>query len=221
MLAPELALIKGSMGRDKFFDVLRDNGLLVKRRKRYERTTNSFHRFRKYKNQFKHNPPMAPNQVYVSDITYLRTGRRFVYLFLITDAFSRKIVGWEVSASLGLEGAVAAARMAIRQCPDPRVVIHHSDRGLQYCCPTYEKLLLSHGITISMTEENHCYENALAERVNGILKDEFLLAEDQINLTVAKKAVGEAITIYNTERLHWSLDLKTPESVHTADKKSF
>lgn len=215
MLQGDLALIKGSMGRDKFFDVLRDNGLLVKRRKRYERTTNSFHRFRKYKNQYKHRLPTAPNQAQVSDITYLRTGGRFVYLFLITDAYSRKIVGWDVNASLGVEGAMKAARMAIRQCPNTKDVIHHSDRGLQYCLPVYEKLLLDQGMIISMTEENHCYENAMAERVNGILKDEYLLCEDQLDLKTATRAVKEAIEIYNNKRLHWSLDLKTPESVHT------
>lgn len=213
--------IKGPIGRDKFFDVLRDNGLLVNRRKRYERTTNSLHRFRKHKNQFKNNRPTAPNQAFVSDITYLRTGSRFVYLFLTTDAFSRKIVGWDVSASLGVEGALKTARMAINQCPNPKKAIHHSDRGLQYCLPVFEKQLVDQGMVISMTEENHCYENAMAERVNGILKDEYLLGEDQRDLETAKKAAREAIEIYNTRRLHWSLDLKTPESVHSGGQIIF
>lgn len=221
MLEPDLLEIKGSMGRDKFFDVLRDNGLLVRRRKRYERTTNSLHRFRKHKNQFKHNPPTRPNQAYVSDITYLRTGHRFAYLFLTTDAFSRKIIGWDVRESLGAEGALKTARMAIAQCPDTRKVIHHSDRGWQYCLPAFEQQMLKKGMIMSMTEENHCYENALAERVNGILKDEYLLGEDQLDLETARKAAREAISIYNTKRLHWSLDLKTPESVHSGGQIIF
>jgi putative transposase len=133
LLGADLLSLERKVGRDKFFDVLRSNGLLVKRYKRYEKTTDSHHWFRKYKNRIKDKRLNAPNQAYVSDITYIRLKRRFAYLFLITDAYSRKIVGWHLSGSLAVEGALSALHMAIRQCPDTRGVIHHSDRGIQYC----------------------------------------------------------------------------------------
>jgi transposase InsO family protein len=214
LLGEDLHQLGRSMGRDKFFDILRDKDLLVKRKKQFQKTTNSYHRFWKYKNLLKDKTLTAPHQAYVSDITYLRTRKKFVYLFLITDAYSRMIVGWSVSQSLGLEGALEAARMAIRQCPYRKGLIHHSDRGFQYCCPQYVERLTNQGMLMSMTEENHCYENAIAERVNGILKDEFLLDSEMPNLEITRKAVKQAIKVYNTRRPHWSLQLKTPANVH-------
>jgi transposase InsO family protein len=214
LLGEDLHQLGRSMGRDKFFDILRDKDLLVKRKRKFQKTTNSYHRFWKYKNLLKDKTLTAPHQAYVSDITYLRTKEKFVYLFLITDAYSRMIVGWSVSQTLGLEGALEAAGMAISRCPDTTGLIHHSDRGFQYCCPQYVKRLLDQRMLISMTEENHCYENAIAERVNGILKDEFLLDSEMANLEKTRKAVKQAITTYNTRRPHWSLQLRIPANVH-------
>ena len=216
LLSDDLQQLERSIGRDKFFDILRDKDLLVKRKKKFQRTTNSYHRFRKYMNCFKDKKPTAPNQAWVSDITYIRTRQKFAYLFLITDAYSRKIVGWKLSDSLAIESAMEALSMAIRQCSCPKGVLHHSDRGFQYCSPQYVNLLLENKMIISMTEENHCYENAMAERVNGILKDEFFLDEEMPDLKTARRAVTQAIKTYNTKRPHWSLGLQIPSEIHTA-----
>lgn len=204
------------IGRDKFFDILRSQDLLVKRKRKYIHTTDSFHRFRVYKNRLREQKLTGPDQAYVSDITYLRTREGFVYLFLITDAWSRKIVGWSLSESLSIEGGIKALKMAIKQCSQTQEVIHHSDRGVQYCSHDYVALLKKNKMIISMTEENHCYENGLAERVNGILKDEFLLDETFADKEVALKAVKQAIESYNTRRPHWSLQLRTPWQAHSA-----
>lgn len=216
LLKNDLDKLPGSIGRDKFFDILRELGLLVKRRKKYVSTTDSYHRFRKYKNKLKGKLLTGPNQAYVCDITYLRTKGRFVYLFLQTDAYSRMITGWSLSDSLSIEGAIKALKMTIKQSKNMKGSIHHSDRGIQYCSKEYVRLLKKHKVEISMTEENHCYENAIAERVNGILKDEFLLDETFANKKMALKAVKEAVTSYNTRRPHWSLKLCTPEQIHQA-----
>jgi putative transposase len=216
LLKADLSSIEGSIGRDKFFDILRKRGLLVKRKKRYARTTDSNHHFHKHKNKLKGRLLTGPNQAYVSDITYLRTREGFVYLFLQTDAYSRMITGWDLSTSLAIEGAIKALKMTIGQSPKTTGAIHHSDRGIQYCSKDYVKLLAGEKMEISMTEENHCYENAIAERVNGILKEEFLLYQEFADKQSAFKAVKEAIKSYNERRPHWSLDLCTPLQVHTA-----
>jgi len=217
LLQDELGRMNSPAGRDKFFDILRNAGLLVKKKKKYVRTTDSYHHFRKYKNKLKDRLLKGPNEAWVSDITYLRTQRDgFVYLFLQTDAYSRKITGWDVSESLGIEGAVNALKMSLRQNPGCTGIIHHSDRGIQYCCKKYVGLMKKHKMEISMTEENHCYENAIAERVNGILKQEFLLDEKFENKAIAIKAVREAIESYNNRRPHWSLNLCTPQEIHHA-----
>jgi putative transposase len=204
------------MGRDKFFELLARNALLVKRKRKYAYTTDSYHHFRVYKNLLKHKEVKKAHQGWVSDITYIRTNKDFMYLFLITDFFSRKIVGWDLSESLAIPGAINALKMAIRQCPETKGVVHHSDRGIQYCSKGYVKLLKKAEIAISMTEENHCYENATAERVNGILKQEYGLDETFASGKLAVKAVKEAICSYNMERPHWSLNLKTPQQMHLA-----
>jgi putative transposase len=204
------------MGRDKFFELLARNGLLIRRKRKNVYTTDSYHHFRVYKNQLKHRLLTRPNQAWVSDITYIRTAEDFSYLFLITDKFSRKIVGWHVSDSLKVSGAVEALKMAIKQCPDTNGVIHHSDRGIQYCSKDYVKLLNKAGMQISMTEENHCYENATAERVNGILKQEYGLDGTFITGQLAARAVKEAIWLYNMGRPHWSLNMATPDQIHRA-----
>lgn len=215
MLKPDIMELDESIGRDKFFDILRNNKLLVSRKKNFARTTDSYHRFHKHKNLIKSIVINRSNQVYASDITYLRLDKgRFVYLFLITDMFSRKIVGWHLSNSLGIEGAMIALKMALKQCPDTTGLIHHSDRGIQYCSKDYTKLLCKNNVGISMTEENHCYENSLAERVNGILKDEFYLDVVFGSHMAAFKAVKQAINIYNEIRPHLSLNYATPEEIH-------
>lgn len=216
LLQTELGNSELGLGRDKFFDLLSRYDLLVKRKKKYVKTTQSWHFYHRYKNRLKTRGVTGVHQAYVSDITYLRTKSGFLYLFLQTDAYSRMITGWHLSKGLGIEGALKALKMSLRQCPDPRGVIHHSDRGIQYCCKEYVRLLDAHGMVISMTEENHCYENAMAERVNGILKQEFLLDEVFNDQRSALKAVSEAIDTYNRRRPHWSLNLSTPMEVHKA-----
>ncbi len=202
------------IGRDKLFRILRRNNLLVKPKRASCRTTNSYHHFHKYNNLIKDFTPTEINQVWVTDITYIRTINGFCYLALITDLFSRKIVGYDTSDSLELLGALRALKMAIRKADNLKRLIHHSDRGVQYCSYPYTNELLKRGVKISMTEDNHCYENAIAERVNGILKDEFYLDQTFFDTKHAKRATKNAIKLYNNERLHLSLGYKTPNSVY-------
>jgi len=216
LLKDDMAQAGIRLGRDRFFELLARNKLLVKRRRKYISTTDSYHRFRVYRNLLKDKVLSKAHQGWVSDITYIRTRQGFVYLFLVTDAYSRKVVGWHLSGSLRIEGAVRALKMAIRQCPCAEGLVHHSDRGIQYCSIEYVGLLKKAGISISMTEENHCYENATAERVNGILKQEYGLDETLVSALQATKAVKEAVNSYNTSRPHWSLKLATPQQVHVA-----
>jgi putative transposase len=209
----ELQLRGIKLGRDGLFDLLREKDLLVKRKRSYVKTTNSYHRFHKYNNLIKDMEITRPNQVWVSDITYIRLTQGHCYLALITDAYSRKIVGYDISDSLELAGCLRAFNRALWQARPEPGLIHHSDRGLQYCSNQYVEQLQKHNIQISMTEENHCYENAMAERVNGILKDEFYLDQNFSSAELAKKTCDNAIRIYNTKRLHLSLGYKTPDEV--------
>jgi len=202
------------VGRDTLFNILRGRQMLTLRKKYSCRTTNSYHRFYKYSNIIKDLEVNRPNQVWVSDITYIRTVKGFCYLALITDMYSRKIVGYDLSDSLELNGCVRALNKAIYQAKNIKGLIHHSDRGIQYCSNVYTQILKRKKIDISMTEENHCYENALAERVNGILKDEFYLDQTFMNVAHAKRAAKNAIKLYNEIRLHLSLDFKTPNMVY-------
>jgi transposase InsO family protein len=202
------------VGRDRLFNILRANNRLVKPKRASCRTTNSYHHFHKYNNLIKDFCPTGINQVWVSDITYIRTINGFCYLALITDLYSRKIVGYDISDSLELLGALRALKMALRNADNLKRLIHHSDRGVQYCSHQYTGVLLKKDIRISMTEENHCYENATAERINGILKDEFFLDQTLFSKKHAQTATKRAIKIYNNERLHLSLGYKTPNSVY-------
>jgi len=202
------------VGRDTLFNILREHKMLTLRKKYSARTTNSLHRFYKYKNVIKDLEVTRPNQVWVSDITYIRTIKGFCYLALITDMYSRKIIGYDLSDSLELKGCVRALNKAIYQAENIKGLIHHSDRGIQYCSNLYTQILKRKNIDISMTEENHCYENAMAERVNGILKDEFYLDQVFTNVQLAKRAAKNAINLYNEIRLHLSLDFKTPNMVY-------
>ena len=214
MLGSDIRAIVPHFGRDKFLSLLREHDLLVERKREYRKTTHSYHHFHKYGNLIKDLCIVRSNQAWASDITYLRTEKGFVYLSLLTDMYSRKIVGWSVSNSLSIEGSVAALKRALRENPVELPLIHHSDRGVQYCSHEYVRILKKKSISISMTEENHCYENAMAERVNGILKDEYLLDRTFNDLSDAQKACKEAIILYNTRRPHWSLKFKTPEQMH-------
>ncbi len=203
-----------NMGRDAFFDLLSYNGLLIKSRKRKKPiTTNSYHRFKKYKNLISEYIPTAPDRLWVCDITYITLNDCFAYLSLITDVYSRKIVGFYLSKTLEAAGSIKALKMAIKNCSDTTTLIHHSDRGVQYCSNEYVKILEKNNIKISMTENGDPLENAIAERVNGILKDELL--DDKYNsYQLAINAVAVAISIYNYERPHSSIEFLTPVQAH-------
>lgn len=207
------------VGRDALFDALRNARMLVATRRAYHKTTDSHHRFRRHPNLVKPGPDQIKvtrsEQLWVADITYLPTAERAVYLSLVTDAHSRKIVGWHVHASLQTEEVAQAMRMALRGRQTSQEFVHHSDRGIQYCSTHYQELHRRHGIRCSMTDGYDCYQNALAERVNGILKGEFLLSRPA-DLEQARRMVGESIQIYNAERPHLSLKMQTPEAVHRA-----
>jgi len=204
------------IGRDRMFNLLRENQLLVKPLRRRSYTTDSYHRFRTYRNLLKDIVPSGPNQVWAADITYLRLRKGFSYLFLLTDVSSRKIVGYTLSKSLAVGGALKALRMARRQPNLSEGIIHHSDRGIQYCCDAYVSDLKKNKMKISMTEINHCYENSLAERVNGTLKNELLLGEVFLSHEQALRATRQAIEIYNNERWHESLNYDFPSVRHAA-----
>lgn len=198
------------MGRDKFFSFMKAQDLLVQRKRRYARTTDSNHLFRIHQNLIQDLRITQPNQVWVSDITYLRTRNGFAYLALITDLHSRKIVGADVSHSLGVEGCMRALKMALKQRKNAINTIHHSDRGIQYCCKPYVAMLKQNNCAISMAEKGNCYQNAVAERVNGILKTELGLEHLFENLEQAAIATEQAIKLYNNLRPHLSLNYQTP-----------
>ena len=203
-------------GRDKFFDFLRSQGLLIRKHREYRPiTTVSWHHFHKYPNLWRGRIPDGPNQVWVSDITYIRIeDGTFLYLSLITDVYSHKIVGWFLSESLSMEGPLNALRMALEELPEGHQLIHHSDRGVQYCSNTYVELLQKNGIQVSMTENGDPRENAVAERVNGILKEEWLNREVIRSLEKGRERTGEIIRIYNEMRPHMSNDYLTPQQAH-------
>ena len=202
------------VGRDALFSILREKKMLVGRKKTSSRTTNSYHHFHKYNNIIQGIEIKKINQVWVSDITYIRTINGFCYLALITDLYSRKIMAYDVSDTLELTGSLRALHKALRRTPNIDGLIHHSDRGVQYCSHQYTKELITKNIEISMTQENHCYENAVAERLNGILKDEFYLDQIFFDVKHAQDAVKNAVNLYNQKRLHLSLDYKTPNMVY-------
>jgi len=203
------------LGRDLFFDFLREYGLLVRKKRYRARTTFSNHWLRKYPNLIKDFIPDAPHQLWVSDITYVETDEGFVYLFLITDAYSRKIIGWSISDTLEATNAVTALYMALSQLPAGiKNVYHHSDRGVQYCCDKYVKLLQKNHFQISMTENGDPLENAITERVNGILKTEWLYDIKIKTKEKAKEEVYRIISIYNNNRPHCSIDMFTPDQAH-------
>lgn len=188
--------------------------MLIKARRNYQITTNSHHRFRKHKNLIADIPLRYPEQVWVSDITYIGGRDRNCYLALATDGYSKKIMGYDVSNSLATEGALRALNMAIKQRRYKNNLIHHSDRDLQYCSNDYQAVLKRKKITLSMTESYDPYANAIAERINGILKQKFLLEDYMVDIKTMKSILKDAVRIYNTQRPHWSCQMRTPEQMH-------
>jgi len=204
-----------SIGRDKFFEILRANHLLVHPKRSYHITTNSHHRFRKHKNLILEMPIIRPEQVWVSDITYIGKREKPCYLSLVTDAYSKKIMGYYVADNMNTDSSVLALKMAIRNRKHDKVpLIHHSDRGVQYCADDYQNILFKSKIQCSMTNNGDPYENAVAERINGILKQEFIIDTYHANLDIMRKIVKETIEIYNNQRPHYSNHMLTPKQMH-------
>lgn len=205
-------------GRDAFFALLGRKGLLIEKKRAFvPRTTDSRHRFALHGNLLMKEgceEPRGPGELWLSDLTYLRTEEGFCYLALVMDGYSRKVVGFHASASLEMEGALLALRMAQKSLLPGQAPIHHSDRGCQYACHAYVEELMRLGCRVSMTEENHCYENAKAERLNGILKHEYGLCATFKTRKEAERAAKQAVYLYNTGRPHLMLEMKTPEEAH-------
>lgn len=214
VLKARLEEVSVQMGRDRFFNVLKERGLLLAPLPKAPRTTNSRHYLPVFTNQFKEMELTEPNQAWVSDITYIRSDEGFLYLSLITDAYSRKIVGFHAGDTLETQGCLNALEKALKELDGREFPLHHSDRGSQYCSHVYTGELRKYGLGISMTEENHCYENAKAERVNGILKQEYGLGSTFLTKQQAVASVEQAVMLYNTRRPHLALKYKTPEEVH-------
>ena len=203
------------MGRDKFFTILRRHGLLVKPRRRRVRTTDSNHVYRKYPNIIKKYEPSGPEQIWASDITYVTTEKGFVYVSFVTDQYSKKIMGYHVHPTLEAKGPLTALRMAMNnRYKNETTLIHHSDQGIQYCCEEYINLLKRKEILISMSSPGNPYENAVAERVNGIFKTEFQLDRYFRNINQVRRVVKEMVAVYNHNRPHASCDYLTPEQAH-------
>jgi len=213
-------LVEGiDVGRDKFHNILKDLCLLVPRKKMFFRTTQSNHLYNKRSNLVKGMKLNKPEQLWVSDITYLKTANGSMYLSLITDAYSKKIMGYEVSDNLKAESSKKALLMAIKNRKYPkRKLIHHSDRGIQYCCPEYTDVLDDNKIKISMTQQYDPYENAIAERINGILKQEFDISNNRLHKDEVKRVTINSINIYNNFRPHFSCNLMTPQQAHLNGK---
>ena len=216
LIAAELTQAGVRIGRDRFFEVLRKAGLLLEpKRSETPRTTQSYHLLPVFINLIKALVQVKePNEVWVGDLTYLRTEEGFMFLALLTDKMSRHIVGYHYGDSLESIGCQHALQMALKQLPQGRHPIHHSDRGSQYCCHEYVALALSRGLSMSMTEVDHCAENALAERMNGILKAEYGLDQRFKTKAQSRKAVEQAIHLYGTRRPHTALNNEFPAVVH-------
>jgi putative transposase len=206
------------IGRDKLFSLLREECLLIIKKRKYTKTTNSKHWMHKYSNLTKNKRPIRPEQLWVADITYLNTRQGYSYLHLLTDAYSKKIVGYELCRDMSATSTVKALKMAIAQKKYRHPIIHHSDRGLQYCSASYVQLLNKANMQISMTEDGSPYDNAVAERVNGILKDEYGLDDTFENFEQLQVQTKQAIASYNQRRPHMSCALLTPEMMHKQSK---
>ena len=203
------------MGRDKFYAFMRNYNLLVKKTKRYHVTTDSNHGFYKSEDLTVNLEINKAEQVFVSDITYIKLASQHAYLALVTDAYSKKIMGYKIDTNMKVQLVKEALQMAVnKRIYTNQKTIHHSDRGIQYCCPDFSEFAKSKQITLSTTQNSSPYENAVAERVNGILKQEFGLGKTIPNLKTAQKMVKLAVEIYNNQRRHYSLNLKTPQFAH-------
>ena len=203
------------MGRDKVNNVLRENGMLVRKTRRFHVTTDSRHHFYKSPNRLKGLTPTHAEQVWVSDITYIKLQQGHAYLALVTDIYSKKIMGYKLDTNMKATLVKDALQMALKnRIYKHRNIIHHSDRGIQYCCPEFTEFAQKNDIILSTTQQYDPYENAVAERINGILKYEFGLIKTLPNLVTAKKMLREAVNIYNSERRHCSLEMKTPNFAH-------
>lgn len=218
LIGAELAEKGVPMGRDRLFDVLRNHGMLVETKPCKPRTTNSRHSLPVFHNLIAGMVIERPNEIWVSDITYIKTDEGWMFAALVMDLFSRKIVGSHLGETLESIGCVIALKEALRGLPKGAHPIHHSDRGCQYCCHQYVELLMGNDMPISMTEVAHCYENAAAERLNGILKQEYELDAGFRTKAQARKAFKEAVFLYNTRRPHMGIEYKFPESVHKGEE---
>lgn len=214
LLRDELREADIAVGRDRFFEVLAEHDLLVVPKPGTPRTTNSRHSLPVFRNLLAGMELHGPNEAWVSDVTYIRTDEGFLYAALITDAHSRKIVGANIGDSLEAEGCLVALRQALAELPMGKHPLHHSDRGSQYCCHAYVELLVEHGLEVSITELRHCYENAKAERVNGILKQEYGLDQSFRTKAQAAAAFKQAVNLYNHCRPHQNLAYRFPAQVH-------
>jgi putative transposase len=212
----ELAQAGVKVGRDRMFEILREREMLVERRSSdYPTTTSSYHCLPVFENLVKDLEVNQPNEVWVGDLTYVRTDEGYMYLALLTDKMSRKIVGYHCGDTLEAVGCVRALEMALKEMPAGARPIHHSDRGSQYCCHEYVNRLVDRGLSISMTENNHCAENALAERMNGIVKGEYGLGQKFKTKAGAQLAAAQSVHLYNTRRPHSSLGNQFPQQVHS------
>jgi transposase InsO family protein len=214
LIKDELNVLHIKIGRDVLFNFLRAEHLLIKPKRSYVKTTNSKHWMKKYPNLIKHIEVTKPEQLWVSDITYIQTEQGHNYLSLITDAYSKKIVGYELLDNLSADGPLKVLESALRNREYKHDLIHHSDRGLQYCSADYINKLNQNNLKVSMTENGDPYENAIAERINGILKYEFLIIDGFKNHLEALKVIKESIGIYNNERPHLSCEMLTPNQTH-------
>jgi transposase InsO family protein len=214
LLRPDLQDAGVSIGRDRFFELLAESDLLIVPKPGMPRTTNSRHSLPVFNNLLSGKLLRGANEAWVSDLTYIRTDEGFLYAALITDAYSRKIVGAHIGDTLEAEGCLAALEQALRTLPLGKQPIHHSDRGCQYCCHEYVEQLKASGLPISMTQVMHCYENAQAERVNGILKQEYELDRRFRTKEQARKTFEQAVWLYNHRRPHMRLDYQFPADVH-------
>lgn len=219
LVKPKLNSMGIKYGRDKLFNLLKTNNLLIRKRKRKIITTQSNHPFKRYKNLIEFFEPIQADQLWVSDITYFKTKEENCYLFLLTDAYSRKICGYKLSNNLESSNAIACLKMAIKQAKNTDSLIHHSDRGIQYCSNKYVKLLQDYNVKISMTQDGNPLDNSVAERVNGILKQEYLNIKNHQNLKELENEVERTILKYNNLRPHLSCDLMTPINAHRCKGK--
>lgn len=218
IIQPDLAERNIKIGRDRFYDLLRKNDMLIRPRRRYVRTTNSSHHYRKWPNLIEKMEILRPEEVWVSDITYITTRKGFLYLFLITDSYSRKIMGYHLSHRMLAKGAVSALRMALRRRDYPdRSLIHHSDRGIQYCSKHYVEALQEQQIAISMAEKGNPYQNPIAERINRTIKEQFRMGQVFDNYPQALITLNNAVQNYNTVKPHSSCDKMTPQEAHLTE----